>query len=62
MKYVYNRFTCISLLSRVSGGPVDSWRSILDLNVLALSVCTKEAIQSMRERGVDDGHIIHMNR
>ncbi|XP_021929734.1 farnesol dehydrogenase-like [Zootermopsis nevadensis] len=42
-------------------GPVDSWRSILELNVLALSVCTKEAIQSMQERSVNDGHIIHMN-
>jgi short-subunit dehydrogenase len=41
---------------------VDSWRSILELNVLALSVCTKEAIESMKERAVDDGHIIHMNR
>jgi hypothetical protein len=30
--------------------------------VLGLSACTKEAIQCMRERAVDDGHIIHMNR
>jgi NADP-dependent 3-hydroxy acid dehydrogenase YdfG len=35
---------------------------MLDLNVLGLSVCTKEALQSMKERGVDDGHIIHINR
>jgi short-subunit dehydrogenase len=51
-----------ALSSRVAGGPVDSWRSILELNVLALSVCTKEAIQCMKQRAVDDGHIIHMNR
>jgi NAD(P)-dependent dehydrogenase (short-subunit alcohol dehydrogenase family) len=43
-------------------GPTESWRKIFDLNVLALSVCTKEALQSMKERGVDDGHIIHINR
>jgi NAD(P)-dependent dehydrogenase (short-subunit alcohol dehydrogenase family) len=43
-------------------GPVESWRKIFDLNVLGLSVCTKEALQSMKERGVDDGHIIHINR
>jgi NAD(P)-dependent dehydrogenase (short-subunit alcohol dehydrogenase family) len=57
-------YTCLTRnsLSRVSGGPVDSWRSILEVNVLALSICTKEAIQSMRERSVEDGHIIHMNR
>jgi NAD(P)-dependent dehydrogenase (short-subunit alcohol dehydrogenase family) len=43
-------------------GPVENWRKILDLNVLGLSMCTKEALQSMKERGVDDGHIIHINR
>jgi NAD(P)-dependent dehydrogenase (short-subunit alcohol dehydrogenase family) len=43
-------------------GPVESWRKIFYLNVLGLSVCTKEALQSMKERGVDDGHIIHINR
>lgn len=45
-----------------SEGPVKNWRTILELNVLGLSMCTKEAIQSMKERGVDDGHIIHINR
>jgi len=34
---------------------------MLDVNVLALSVCTIQAFQSMKERGVDDGHIIHIN-
>jgi NAD(P)-dependent dehydrogenase (short-subunit alcohol dehydrogenase family) len=46
----------------VSEGPVSQWKSVLDLNVLGLSICTKEALQSMRERGVDDGHIIHISR
>ena len=35
---------------------------MLDVNVLAVSVCTIQAVQSMTERGVDDGHIIHINR
>jgi hypothetical protein len=35
---------------------------MLDINVLALSFCTMQAFQSMEERGVDDGHIIHINR
>jgi NAD(P)-dependent dehydrogenase (short-subunit alcohol dehydrogenase family) len=43
-------------------GPTENWRKIFDLNVLGLSVCTKEALQSMKERGVDDGHIVHINR
>lgn len=34
----------------------------LQVNVLALSICTREAYQSMRERKVDDGHIININR
>lgn len=42
-------------------GPIENWKSIFDLNVLALSICTKEAIQSMRDRKVDDGHIVHIN-
>lgn len=32
------------------------------VNVLALSICTREAYKSMTERNVDDGHIIHINR
>jgi NADP-dependent 3-hydroxy acid dehydrogenase YdfG len=43
-------------------GSTEEWKTMLDLNVLGLSVCTKEALQSMKERGVDDGHIIHINR
>uniref|UniRef100_A0A8C6TEK0 Dehydrogenase/reductase SDR family member 11 n=1 Tax=Neogobius melanostomus TaxID=47308 RepID=A0A8C6TEK0_9GOBI len=31
------------------------------VNVVALSVCTREAYQSMKERNVDDGHIININ-
>jgi NAD(P)-dependent dehydrogenase (short-subunit alcohol dehydrogenase family) len=42
-------------------GPAESWRLILNLNVLGLSICTKEVIESMNERGVA-GHIIHINR
>jgi NADP-dependent 3-hydroxy acid dehydrogenase YdfG len=40
---------------------VDNWRQILDLNVLGLSICTKEAIESMNEKQVH-GHIININR
>ncbi len=42
----------------------ESWPNvhILQVNVIALSVCTREAYQSMKERKVDDGHIININR
>ncbi|XP_073674054.1 dehydrogenase/reductase SDR family member 11-like [Garra rufa] len=42
-------------------GKTTGWRSMINLNVLALSVCTREAYQSMKERKVDDGHIININ-
>ncbi|XP_072041946.1 dehydrogenase/reductase SDR family member 11-like [Amphiura filiformis] len=42
-------------------GKTEDWKHIYEVNVLALSVCTREAVKSMRERNVDDGHIIHIN-
>ena len=32
------------------------------VNSMALYLCTQAALKSMREREVDDGHIINMNR
>uniref|UniRef100_A0A8D1CAS4 Dehydrogenase/reductase SDR family member 11 n=3 Tax=Sus scrofa TaxID=9823 RepID=A0A8D1CAS4_PIG len=46
-----------SLLS----GSTSGWKDMFNVNVLALSICTREAYQSMRERKVDDGHIININ-
>jgi NADP-dependent 3-hydroxy acid dehydrogenase YdfG len=40
-------------------GETEVWREILEVNVLALCVCTREAMQDMRRRG-DRGHIIHI--
>ncbi|XP_006801674.1 dehydrogenase/reductase SDR family member 11-like [Neolamprologus brichardi] len=42
-------------------GKTSAWKNIMDVNVLALSICTREAYQSMKERNVDDGHIININ-
>ncbi|TWW76999.1 dehydrogenase/reductase SDR family member 11-like [Takifugu flavidus] len=42
-------------------GKTSGWKNMFDVNVLALCVCTREAYQSMKERKVDDGHIIHIN-
>ncbi|XP_049803551.1 farnesol dehydrogenase-like [Schistocerca nitens] len=39
----------------------EDWKRILDVNVLGLSICTREAVQDMLSRGVDDGFIIHIN-
>jgi short-subunit dehydrogenase len=48
--------------SSILGGPTEELKKMLDVNVLGLSVCTKQAFQSMKERGVEEGHIIHINR
>lgn len=42
--------------------PLPKWRSMLDLNLIALSVLTRAAVQDMRSRGVNDGHIVHIGR
>lgn len=41
-------------------GEVSMWRKMLEVNILGLAICTREAIKSMKERKVQDGHIIHL--
>ncbi|XP_072546752.1 dehydrogenase/reductase SDR family member 11b [Salminus brasiliensis] len=51
----------LALPEPLLSGKTSSWRTMIDVNVVALSVCTREAYQSMKERNVDDGHIININ-
>ncbi|XP_049767347.1 dehydrogenase/reductase SDR family member 11-like [Schistocerca cancellata] len=46
---------------QLTSGRTEAWTRMLDVNVLGLSVCTREAVQDMISRGVDDGFIIHIN-
>ncbi|KAF2354624.1 Short-chain dehydrogenase/reductase SDR [Trinorchestia longiramus] len=46
--------------SLLNGDP-SVWRTILEVNVVGLCLLTKLAVNSMRENGIDDGHIIHIN-
>jgi len=41
-------------------GDTEDWRTMLEVNVLALCVCTREAISDMRKRG-DNGYVIHIS-
>ncbi|MEA5511331.1 SDR family NAD(P)-dependent oxidoreductase [Crocosphaera sp. UHCC 0190] len=41
-------------------GKTEAWREMLDINVLALCICTREAIKDMSDRN-SNGHIIHIN-
>ncbi|KAB7508038.1 Dehydrogenase/reductase SDR family member 11 [Armadillidium nasatum] len=42
-------------------GSVAEWRNMTDVNIIAPCICSKLSIESMRERGIDDGHIINVN-
>lgn len=41
-------------------GSADKWREMLELNVLALCICTRHAVADMRARG-GEGHVFHLS-
>ncbi|MCL4151834.1 UNVERIFIED_CONTAM: hypothetical protein GTU68_016185 [Idotea baltica] len=43
-------------------GKPEEWRYMMDLNVVAVCLCTELSVASLRERKVDDGHIINISR
>lgn len=45
----------------LSSGSTEKWRETLDVNVIALCICTREAIKLMRKLGNDGGHIVHIS-
>lgn len=47
-------------LSSLLNGKLEDWQETMNLNVLALSVCSREAYQSMTKNKID-GHIIQLN-
>jgi len=42
-------------------GQTQPWRDMVDLNIIALSICAREAIRLMDKNGVTDGHIVNVN-
>ena len=42
-------------------GTTEKWREMIDVNVLALSIVTREAVALMRSANVDDGHVFNIN-
>ncbi len=47
-------------LAPLLSGSTDHWREMLEVNVLGLCICTREAIADMRRRG-GEGHVIHIS-
>ncbi|KAK6169165.1 hypothetical protein SNE40_020266 [Patella caerulea] len=45
----------------ILSGQTQEWREMLDVNVMAVTICTRESFQSMKERNIDDGHIIFIS-
>ena len=45
----------------LTNGSTEKWRETLDVNVIALSICTREAIRLMRDSDQDRGHIVHIS-
>ncbi|GBN36653.1 Dehydrogenase/reductase SDR family member 11 [Araneus ventricosus] len=43
-------------------GSISGFRSTLDVNVMAVCICTQQAVKLMQEKGIDDGQIIHISR
>ncbi|XP_049949035.1 dehydrogenase/reductase SDR family member 11-like isoform X1 [Schistocerca serialis cubense] len=42
-------------------GKTEHWRQMFEVNELGLAICSREAVQDMMRRGVDDGFIIHIS-
>ena len=49
----------VMLLGPVDGGDVEEWRRMVEVNVLGLLYCTREAIPIMRDSG--GGHIVNIS-
>jgi NADP+-dependent farnesol dehydrogenase len=46
--------------TNLTDGDTDMWKKVLDTNVLALCIATREAVKVMKENKID-GHIVHIN-
>ncbi|GAV06982.1 hypothetical protein RvY_16884 [Ramazzottius varieornatus] len=50
-----------AFLDPLSEGKTSEWQQMLDLNVLAVCICTREALRLMKKDNIDDGHIVNIN-
>ncbi|KAH0814384.1 hypothetical protein GEV33_008408 [Tenebrio molitor] len=50
----------LSRSTSLMDGSTKEWRRVFDVNVMALCICTREAVKTMKRCNIA-GHIIHMN-
>lgn len=55
-----NNAGIIKTMNLLDADNTSQLRETIDTNVLAVAICSREAVQSMRKRNVD-GHIVHIN-
>ncbi|XP_064606930.1 dehydrogenase/reductase SDR family member 11-like [Liolophura sinensis] len=51
----------LALNASIIDGDSEDWRTMIDVNVMAVCYCTRESVRSMRRRQVDDGQVININ-
>lgn len=56
---------CINNAGVMNSAPIlssttDKWTEMLDVNVTALCICSRESVKLMKEKNVDDGFIINI--
>merc|ERR1712223_1367646 len=47
--------------SKLMDGTMEQWKTMLDVNVLSLQLCTQLAVKSMLKNNINDGQIIMMS-
>ncbi|XP_025425013.1 farnesol dehydrogenase-like [Sipha flava] len=47
--------------SKILDGDTNDWRYLYDLNVIATTICCRESYKSMKNYGINDGHVININ-
>ncbi|XP_073979263.1 farnesol dehydrogenase-like isoform X2 [Rhodnius prolixus] len=51
-----------SYCTKVLDCNLEHWRTMFDLNVFGLGMCTREAVACMKRSNIDDGHIINISQ
>lgn len=50
----------LNIKTLISEGDVEELKKVIDVNILAVCICTQEAIKSMDKYNID-GHVVHIN-